>query len=338
MEHINGRTTTKRLGRGVAALLVIALGMVGLATAVSAQTGPSGDCTGDVVTSFGNDFFGTGRPEISLFSVGTSSRTYTLATALPAGEYVLNAVSYDGYPNREVVSAQPDEQWFAEYLAADGTVLATSGTTADITDAVVEDTWVGGIGSVTIAQEATELRVTHAAVGASNPNSVRPVCVGATEVVAPTPEPVIPPSTVTVTFQDEAPDASTIELDCGGQSESATGRLVQLRLADLPGGSSCSIDYPADRVCELSHEPTGTVTEAGAGALVVSIPSGGGVDIIVDIVCVIEVVDPGTPTTTAAPTPTTAAPVSPTTTAAAVVPEVRSATATPQQANPAFTG
>lgn len=338
MERKNGRTGMTRSTRAAAAVVVVSLVTFGLLTSVGAQTGPSGGCSGDVTTTFGADYFGAGREDITLLSIGTNSRTYPLPSALEPGEYALSAVSYDGYPDRGNVPAQPREQWFAELLSADGTVLATSATTADIADNVVEDTWAGAIGTVTIATTATQVRISHAAPGADGVNSVRPVCVAAT-AVAQVPE--IEPSSVTVTFQDEGPDASSISLDCGGTSESATGRLVQIRLADLPGGSSCAIDYPAERVCDITSAPAGTDVAQVRDQLVVSIPSEGGVDIQVNIVCRVTPVDPGpaTTTTVAPQTPTTtAAPVSPTTTAAPIVPEVKSATATPQQANPAFTG
>jgi len=343
MEPNNGRKRTNKIVGGVVMVLLVA--SAGLFTAVSAQTGPSSSCSGDVVTEFGTEFFGfgPGRDEVAVFSTGPTTRVFDLAAPLTAGEYALAAVSYDGYPGRDTVTAQPQEQWFAELLSADGTVLATSGTTADIADNVTEDTWAGAIGTVTIADTATQIRITHAAIGATSANSVEPVCVAATEIVPPPVTPEIPPSSVTVTFQDEGPDASTISLDCGGASESATGRLVQLRLADLPGGSSCAIDYPAERVCDITSSPDGIGIAQVRDQLVVSIPAAGGVDIQVNIICRVTPVDPGQPaatTTTVAPaTPTTtAAPVSPTTTVAAIVPEVESATATPQQANPAFTG
>ena len=341
MERNEGRKHTGKLVGGVIAVLLVA--SAGLFTAVSAQGGPTSGCSGDVVTEFGTDFFGPGRNDVAVFSTGLTSRTFDLSAPLAAGDYALSAVSYDGYPGRDTVFVQPEERWFAELLAADGSVLAQSGTTADIADGVLEDTWAGAIGTVTIADTATQVRIVHASIGGSNPNSVEPVCVAATDIT-PEPEPEIPPSSVTVTFQDEGPDASTISLDCGGTSESATGRLVQLRLADLPGGSSCAIDYPADRVCDITSTPAGTDLSQVRDQLVVSIPSEGNVDIQVNIICRVTPVDPGEPaattTTTVAPqTPTTtAAPVSPTTTAAPIVPEVESATATPQQANPAFTG
>ena len=342
MEPNNGRKRTNKIVGGVVMVLLVA--SVGLFTAVSAQTGPSSGCSGDVVTEFGTDFFGPGRDETVLFSTGTTSRTFALTAPLAAGEYALSAVSYDGYPLRDAAAPQLQEQWFAELLSADGSVLAQSGTTADVADGVLEDTWAGAIGTVTIADTATQIRISHAAPGTVSPNSVEPVCVAATEITPPPVTPEIPSSSVTVTFQDEGPDASTISLDCGGASESATGRLVQLRLADLPGGSSCAIDYPAERVCDITSSPDGIGVAQVRDQLVVSIPAAGGVDIQVNIICRVTPVDPGQPaattTTTVAPaTPTTtAAPVSPTTTVAAIVPEVESATATPQQANPAFTG
>jgi hypothetical protein len=340
MERNEGRKHTGKLVGGVIAVLLVA--SAGLFTAVSAQGGPTSGCSGESVTEFGTDFFGPGRTDVAVFSTGTTSRTFNLVAPLSAGEYALSAVSYDGYPDRDLVTAQPYERWFAELLSADGSVLAQSGTTQDIQDGVLEDTWAGAIGIVTIADTATQVRIVHAFQGGPNPNSVEPVCVAATEIL-PEPEPEAPTSSVTVTFQDEGPDASTISLDCGGTSESANGRLVQLRLAELPGGSSCAIDYPADRVCDITSTPAGTDLSQVRDQLVVSIPSEGSVDIQVNIICRVTPVDPGEPvvtTTTVAPqTPTTtAAPVSPTTTVAAIVPEVESATATPQQANPAFTG
>lgn len=168
--------------------------------AVGAQAGPAGSCSGDV-TTFGTEYYGTADFGNRLIVPATASRTYSLGSALAAGEYVVDAVSYDGYPDRVLTAPQPEEKWFVEFLSAAGAVLATTSATGDIADGVEEASWAGAIGSVVLADVATDVRIVHAPAGDGSANSVRPVCIGATLV-----EPPVETTTTT-----EAPATTTTE-------------------------------------------------------------------------------------------------------------------------------
>jgi len=332
-------TPSRKLG---VSIVVMAL-VMGVASVVAAQAGPSSSCTGGSTAQFGESFFGLEDGGNRLLSTTPSAREYPLE--LPAGTYALDAVSYDGYEQREDISGQTQEQWFAEFLGADGSVLATSGITADLEDGVTEATWSGAIGEVTLAEAATTIRVVHAAPGSASVNSVRPVCVGATdtstppptEAPAPTQAPA-PGSDVAVEFVSTADSSSTVSITCAALAESALGTQIDLQLTDVPASTGCVVEYPATLDCAMSVDPASTMGASGPGIQNILIPADGGAEILMTLDCV----QPQIPVATTTPTVPPASPT--TTTAPAVVDtevggQVETApAATAQTGTPAFTG
>ena len=310
----------------MAAIVAFAMfaGLIGLA---GAQDGPASDCAGDA-TTFGSAFFGTADHGNRLFSTGPSTRDYALSSPLAAGTYEINGVAYDGYMTRELTQAQPAEQWFSEFLAADGSVLATTGTTVDVADEVVEATWAGSLGTVTLADTATTVRIQHAAPNSTAPNSVRAICVGATLVVD-----EVPLSSVTVNYENIEDVATPVELDCGSALvDSATGRIVELMLDELDPGTECAITFTdGDDDCEIAVTDNAAGTRFDGDVLIVALPDSGSHDVVVDIVCAAGTVDPE---------PDPEPPVVTTTPVAPIEPEVAAVTevATPIDMNPSFTG
>ena len=106
---------------------------------------------------------------------------FEIAIDLPAGDYSLFGESVDTHSGRASAlnPVQPSEQWFAEFLAADGSVLATSGTTGDIPDLVRFGEWSGPIGDISLSENAVSIRVLHATPGTPTQNSFQPVCLSA---------------------------------------------------------------------------------------------------------------------------------------------------------------
>lgn len=339
---------------------IVAIVAVALASAVAlieqadAQTGPTASCSADE-TSFGVTAFGLGFGSNRLTTTGTPTSTFPLASPLAAGTYDINAVSYDGYPDRILTVPQLREQWTASFLAADGSVLATTAPTGDIADGVNEDTWSGSVGSVTLASQAVSVQVNHAGIGDVSVNSVYAVCIGADLV-----EPEVELSSgITVDFVDLADRSSTIGVSCGDLSESATGSTADLAIGSLDPGTECLVEYPLDFNCDVIVETedvdvTSALTDNG---IVVNTPPGGGV-VAVSITCDADDEAIAT-TTTLAPTTTTVAPTTtegatgtttaPTTTTASVttteVPvdvqgrvELPASPAQPQTGTPTFTG
>jgi len=328
----SSNTTQKKMG----VALVIATMILSIAGVVAAQAGPSNECSGSIVT-FGTQYFGLEDGGNRLLSTAPTSREYSLSTPLVAGDYDINGVSYDGYEQRETISLQPLEQWYAEFLAADGSVLATSGITADLADNVTEDTWSGSLGAVTLADTATAVRVVHAAPGSASVNSVRPVCLGAvggpettTTTAAPAPD-----SSVVVNFSSTSTDSSNVSITCGDLQESALGTDVTIGIDAIPGNTGCVVEYPAELDCSLAVDPARTQAASATGIQNITIPASGDLDVVVTIDCVDAQVATPSPTTTAAPATTT------TTTAPAteVAGQVETApAATAQTGQPAFTG
>jgi hypothetical protein len=208
------RRLVRRAGL-VAAMIASLAG--GLAVAAAPAGSQSSSCTGSsFVLSQGVGVLNDRTATIFSFVDfdWVTSRTYSVPT-IPAGTYELDARSYDGYTARASSPAQPFEIWKVEFLAADGRVLATSGTTGDIADGVQEAWWVGSIGTVTLAEAATGVRVVHGYLANdASPNSVNPVCIGGTLQVPPTvPPTTAPPPTVPPTTPPTTPPTSSIPVE-----------------------------------------------------------------------------------------------------------------------------
>lgn len=284
------------LGLATAAVLLVALALVTMAGSVSAQTGPGASCTGDNTTTFGNNYYGFDDFGNRLFSTDPTSREYALSTPLEAGTYVLDAVSYDGYPGRELIDPQPREQWYVELLAADGTVLATSEVTGDLEDMVMEATWAGGLGEVSIDQTAVTIRTVHASPGSASIDSVRPVCLGATGGPV-EPEPV-PTSSITVDFDSVNLPASNVMVVCGPMEESATGTSADLMLDGIAADSGCAVRYTPGNTCSVAVTPELALAATNDGAVNITIPETGDTAVVVDIDCTgVEIVAPVTTST-----------------------------------------
>jgi hypothetical protein len=306
-----------------AALLVVSV--ITMAGSVSAQSGPSANCGGASTTGFGSDYYGFGDFGNRLLSTSTITRDFALTSPLQPGTYVLDAVSYDGYPGREMLDPQPREQWYAELLSVDGSVLATSGVTGDLEDGVDEATWYGNLGEVTIDQAATVVRVHHASPGSISVNSVRPVCLGATNTA-------VPDSALVVDFDSTAGSGSDVVVACGDLEESATGTMVDLLIEGIPAASGCVVEYPDDLVCSVEVAPASTEGQSSPGVVNIAIPDSGDASILVDIDCAPAAIDAPATTTTTIPTTTTAPPTE-------VAGQVENApTAQVQPGTPSFTG
>jgi len=182
------RATVARHRRVLVVLLTLFVGVFGsitLASNLGAQNGSQG-CSGDIVIQTGGPLFGGTANRLysnTLLPDRVTSRTYGIDT-VPAGTYQVMAVGYDGYVGR-VHAFQGNEQWFAEFTGAAG-LLDTTGTTGDVPDGLEEAFWSGGVGTVTLASDATQLTARHAFLTNEVANSVEPVCLGLTDVTPPT--------------------------------------------------------------------------------------------------------------------------------------------------------
>jgi LPXTG-motif cell wall-anchored protein len=93
--------------------------------------------------------------------VGGPDRTIERAVDLPAGVVSIpSARATDSYPRRVTV-IQNSERYEVEFLAADGSVIATSAPTGDLPDEVEFGEWIGDLGSVDLPQPAVAVRAHH---------------------------------------------------------------------------------------------------------------------------------------------------------------------------------
>lgn len=202
------------------AILTVSVMTIGTATVNAATVLPppgSGPSVGCSVQFYGitANFTGAGY---DLHSTGTIVSTHswlpqsrTIAISVPAGIYNVDAVGYDGSPTRAGDAAQPNEQYKLEFLNAAGAVIGATGITGDLADLVQEATWAGAVGTVLLAEPATQVRAIHAFAGQiipGSPNSVMPVCLGLNAYVPPTttlPPTTLPPTTLPPTTSSTLP-------------------------------------------------------------------------------------------------------------------------------------
>ncbi len=137
-----------RMMAAFAALTGMAVSTAAFVPAVHAQTADEATC---VTVDF------TGQKLI----VGRADRTTAIAVALPAGEISIpSARSSDGYPTRVSV-IQSSEKYEIEFLAADGSIVATSQATGDVPDELAFAEWVGPLGSTFLPAPAVAVRAHH---------------------------------------------------------------------------------------------------------------------------------------------------------------------------------
>ena len=202
----------------IAATAIVAF--VGSSAAVSvAQQGPVSSCDGDVVGTWPGTGFGRGG--VAGVFAGPASRPtqQSVAASIPAGTYDVSAVTYDGYVDRSSTTpAQDFEQLFLEFLDSGGSVLATSGNSADLQSGVDEATWAGSLGRVTLGAEAVVVRATHAFAGQPiGTQSLMPSCFGlslvstttTTTTTVPDSSTTVPDSTTTIAPPTTAVPPST---------------------------------------------------------------------------------------------------------------------------------
>ncbi|MDH4170457.1 MAG: hypothetical protein OEW42_12800, partial [Acidimicrobiia bacterium] len=209
---LRARSLTKhQRSLAVAAVVaVVAAGSVMWATTLAAQGGSGTSCNGDYVVPIGSSQFGSmeGRLYSNTLTPGwVTTRTY--AASIAAGVYDVNAVSYDGYVGRETQS-QDNEVWFAEFWGSGG-LMATTGTTGDLPDLVAEAFWSGGIGTITLESDATQIVVHHGFLTDLSANSVEPVCLGlAGGPPGPPPTTTEATTTTVVSTSTEAPPTTIV--------------------------------------------------------------------------------------------------------------------------------
>lgn len=157
-----------------AALLVIGL-LVGVSSPAAATTG---GCAGDVVVAL----------DVAVWSrSGHDTYGFTLSEPLPAGEWSVQAGSFDAYPGRSETS-QDQEQWLLDIT---GHVVL--GPTSDLADGVEAAAALDELGTFVSESGVTHFTVRHAAESTpKGTNSVTAQCV-AFSVVDP------PSSTTTTT-------------------------------------------------------------------------------------------------------------------------------------------
>lgn len=339
-------------------LTAVLLASVLSVAAVSAQTSSGSSCSGDFVRDIEGIQFIVG---------GVTTADLALAALIPAGTYDLNAASRDEHDGRESIAPQPQEQWVVEFLDSNGNVLATSQPTADLADNTAAATWDGSIGSVTLAADAVSARAVHAAPTSSSPNSVFPVCFGATlnapvavaEDPADDEDPVT--SSITLDYDSDAEATSSAAVICDNSANVEAGDQIDIVVDDIELGSECVVGYPENLSCTVVVDPAPSNVGERAGEVIIGFPADAPLSVFVDIDCTDpelaaapvvttvapEPVAPAVTTTTAAPAPVTtttvasavaAATVTPTTVASSTQSAPVAPAAQPRVGTPAFTG
>jgi len=91
----------------------------------------------------------------------SSSLSYSFAAAVPAGEYVVEMVTYDGYIDRSG-SVQEQERLAVSFRDAAAAEIVTTGLTIDLADSVVTATATSALGNVILDRDAATTVFIHA--------------------------------------------------------------------------------------------------------------------------------------------------------------------------------
>jgi hypothetical protein len=308
----------------LALLVAVVLSPVLLPALVSAApNGPNQGCVGAQsadwpAANFAEDY--AGHLAATIVSKPWTGLPYerTVAAAMPAGVYSIDTVAYDGSPDRETDTPQPNEQYIVQFLDDDDVVIAETGATADLADSVLEATWAGSLGTVVLDRAAVTIRALHVLPGVYTPtaNSVMPVCVGWT---------LVPPTTTTTTTTTtQAPPSSTT-------SSTTTSTTSTTTTTEAPPSSTTS-----------STTTTTTTTEAPPPSSTTSSTTTTSTTSIAPPTTIVEPPTSSTipaTTTTTTTTTTTVAPATTTTVPTQVLPEVQEMPdPEPVVGNPQFTG
>jgi LPXTG-motif cell wall-anchored protein len=176
-----------------------------------------------------------------------SEATVALTTPIPAGEYTLAMVSYDGHSTKPAnQSDQINEQWFMQLLDAQGGVVFQSGVSPDLPD---DQDWLTFSTSATLTGEAVTMRVAHAAIG-TNVNSIQAHCAGFT---------LVPPPVGSIG------DTVWLDTDGNGILDGAEAGIPGV-VVGLGGPVAASTTTAADGTYGFGDLPAGTyVVTVGAG-------------------------------------------------------------------------
>jgi len=217
---------------------------------------------------------------------------------LPAGEYMVETINYDGYAGRGIDGhVQPNEQWNIKFISG-GTVLTTVGPTTDVADGVDEDTKTDTFGPITLGGNVDTIQIVH--VPKNLGNSVVPVCIKFTKQDVAVPEPTLTfnpnPGTIdsgdssTLTWTPTNADTCTASggwsgsksstggtevvtpsvdtqyyLECWNSEGDSTGkRLATVFVLGAPTASACTLSIPVGSfMCTGDDAGPGAWTEVG---------------------------------------------------------------------------
>ncbi|MCB9345885.1 MAG: hypothetical protein H6573_00040 [Lewinellaceae bacterium] len=152
----------------------------------------------------------TGDPIVELRCDGTTNfaippGTYPalLTSGVPVTVNISEVISYDGSPTR-ASQTQTNERWRLVFRK-DGSTVATTGYTNDITDGVEQASWVGSLGVVSLPAGADEIIVEHWCVDngpSGESESVSPTSICLSVSGCPDPYPLCPGESYTLTAED----------------------------------------------------------------------------------------------------------------------------------------
>lgn len=132
---------------------------------------------------------GLNRTSPSIRGLYSASSEFYITQNIPAGTYLVETISWDGYPTRATVTPQPFEQWNLQFYK-DAALLEEIGPTTDIIDLVVQDTRTNTFGPIILTQDTNKLRFFHFGYPTVS-GSVVPVCVKLSRQDTATPDPTL---------------------------------------------------------------------------------------------------------------------------------------------------
>lgn len=171
--------------------------------------------------------------------ISNQHRSNVFNVTVPAGDYDVRLVSYDGYIGRESMT-QPKEQYFVQFLNGNN-VVASSQSISDLADYVRQATNNEKVNDALAIGAITGVRAVHTVAGdTSSANSVYPICMAIDEK----PKDPVPtcdsftatPATLTVgqsaTLAWQTTNATRVVINNGVGEVSATGTISVAPLAN----------------------------------------------------------------------------------------------------------
>src|SRR3989339_1649449 len=225
----------------------------------------------------------------TLLSNGSLSSAYeAVSKSVPAGNYIVKLMSYDGSSNRATATAQPNEKFYVKLISSSGSTLQTTSSTPDLQDYVTSASWSGTVdNNLSIPSGVVTVKSWHTVYpDTSISNSIIPICALFQKIPSPAPTCTMnaSPSTIvdgnssTLSWTSANVTSVTINQGIGSVSANSSKNVSPSTTTTYtgtftgPGGSTtCSktitvTPIPSAPTCTMNASPS-TIVDGNSSTL-----------------------------------------------------------------------